>query len=255
MNQIKLSAVIECGRLWEKGGNSRVYIDAAEVLAECGYEIARYKTGNIKSAVNPDGEKISNSAASRIFNALDGVYYDNVSKKFSKDVEELLGIEIVDDVNTAEELEAAKEKAEAEKAAPAKVETPDPWHRIPVNVQNICYQTEKAFLIAMPHSSDYDGFKFWYPKKLVREGSHAYEVTLSVSDDMEITLRRTSEKTRQVLAEEVVGAEELLEAFGQHHGVTESMRVRMSSDKVKTVKHEPAPLEPVEVEADATLVR
>ena len=212
----KLSAILAHGRLWEKGGNSRVYIDAAELLAECGYEIACYKTGNIKSARNAAGETISNSAAKRLIAALYGVYYDNVAKEFSKDVEGLLGIEIVDDVNTAEEIETAKEAAAA---AASK------WHKVPVNFQNIKTETEKAFLIAMPHSSDYDGFKFWYPKKLVREGSHAYEVTLSVSDDMEITLRRTSEKTRQVLEEKVVGAEELLAAFGQ------------------TVKHDPASIE------------
>lgn len=35
------------------------------------------------------------------------------------------------------------------------------WQKITVNVQNVQTETQKAVLITMPHSSDYDGFPMW----------------------------------------------------------------------------------------------
>ena len=61
------------GRLWEKNGRSRTYINGWETAA--GFEINRYKTGNISSAYF-NGRKVSNNRASQ---AVAGrrVYVDN----------------------------------------------------------------------------------------------------------------------------------------------------------------------------------
>lgn len=281
MKKIKLSAILESGNYWAKGGHERTYISEGwDLMQLAGWTVERYKTGCPKRVTDAEGDKVSNNKAWNINSQLSRVFYDHKSKSFSKNIESILGIEIDNDLE-AEESDAAEvaeevsepadqDRGSAEvmksienvdkiqkdtKAEQTESEKADKWKRIPVNVQNIQNETEKAVLIAMPHSSKYDGFNFWFPKKLVREGSNSYEVVLSVLDDMDITIRRQSEKTWAVLAKTVIGADELIEAFGQHNGVTESMRVRMREDKVKTVKHEPAPLEPVEVEADASLVR
>lgn len=97
------------------------------------------------------------------------------------------------------------------------------WKKIKVNIQNIKHETDKAMLIAMPHSSDYDGFTFWISKKLVRDGSNDFEMLVSINEDMTFNLKRTSEKTRKVLDEKEVGCDELIEAFGEFHG---AMRIR-----------------------------
>lgn len=91
------------------------------------------------------------------------------------------------------------------------------WTQIRVNIQNIKHETEKAVLIAMPHSSEFDGFTFWISKKLVRPTRNDWEVAVSIADDMTVTLKRTSDKTRNVLAEKAVGVATLEEAFGRIH--------------------------------------
>ena len=299
MKKINLSDILAIGNYWEKGDNKRTYlIDPAELLELAGWELRLYKSGSIKEAHAPDGDKVSNSRTARIQSSLAGMYYDHAKCVFvgyyGKITLEALGeelmVEIVDDVNVkveekaeeqaapvkAEEqaapIEAAAEAAPAEaapaEAAPAPAaaevepeakteEKEGKWRRIAVNIQNIQHETEKAVLIAMPHSSKYDGFKFWFPKKLVREGFHSYERAVSVADDMSITLKRKSEKTGAVLAERTVDADELIEAFGAFCGVTETERRKIERrlDKVETVRHTPAPLEATKVEADATLVR
>lgn len=112
-NTIKLSAILNLGRHWAKGRYDRVYIDASATLDLAGYRIRRYKSGNIAEAYDADGDKISNSEAYRRITRLNGSYYDNILGRFSVDVADILGVKIIDDVNTAEELEAAKEKAES----------------------------------------------------------------------------------------------------------------------------------------------
>ena len=87
------------------------------------------------------------------------------------------------------------------------------WKKINVNIQNVKHETEKALLIALPHSSDFDGFTFWVSKKLVRPGMHDYLLTLSVHDEMEFNLKRTSDKTHAVLEEKTISAVALIDAF------------------------------------------
>lgn len=125
------------------------------------------------------------------------------------------------------------------------------WKKIKVNVQNIKHETEKAVLIAMPHSSNYDGFTFWISKKLVRAGSHSYEVQVSINDDMTFNLKRTSEKTRAVLEETTIGADEMIEAFGESHFDSR----RDLPKPVEIVTHVPAPLEAEKVNANESLIR
>src|SRR5690554_4896083 len=55
------------GRLWEKNGHRRIYINNLSVLY--GLETTRYNTGNIASA-KLDGERISNNSARQILSML-----------------------------------------------------------------------------------------------------------------------------------------------------------------------------------------
>ncbi len=42
------------------------------------------------------------------------------------------------------------------------------WKEIWINESQIEVQGEKSVLIKMPEDSEYNGFKFWHPSKLVR---------------------------------------------------------------------------------------
>lgn len=117
---IKLSSLIATGKLWEKGEHSRIYLNESEVATLLGFTWARYKTGNIKRAAF-DGEEIYNAEMRRVFGALEGVYYNNHTKKlgaarFFFEMLKSYDIELVDDVNVEpEEKEEAREEASAPK--------------------------------------------------------------------------------------------------------------------------------------------
>lgn len=86
---------------------------------------------------------------------------------------------------------------------------------ININCNQIKYSTGRAYLIAMPHKSDYDGFTFWFPEKLVDEGRHGEALRLCIPVDFNFKLKRTSNKTYKVLAETELDAYELVEQFRQ----------------------------------------
>ena len=64
------------GKKWEHPttGEIRYYIDVVDAAKYGGLEIDCYNTGNIAYA-SIDGEKISNSRASRILNSIEKVWY------------------------------------------------------------------------------------------------------------------------------------------------------------------------------------
>lgn len=91
------------------------------------------------------------------------------------------------------------------------------WKNININKQNIKAETEKAVLIAMPHSSDYDGYCFWHPLKLVRQGKHRGAVSIGYTNDFSFRLMKYGKgkyNSRQIISEETISVAEFEEAFG-----------------------------------------
>ena len=90
------------------------------------------------------------------------------------------------------------------------------WQKIYFNSQNVITETDKAVLIAMPHNSDYDGFSFWHPKKLVRnEGNKGYRLSFSFTEDFQFNLKKNVKgkynkneviDTRQITCDEMTDA-------------------------------------------------
>lgn len=73
------------------------------------------------------------------------------------------------------------------------------WTTVNINDNQVERSTERAYLIKMPHNSDYDGFSFWYPIKLTHSGPHSASITLEIPDDFAFNLRRYSPRTRKLL--------------------------------------------------------
>lgn len=85
------------------------------------------------------------------------------------------------------------------------------WKNQSFNKQNIKVETLKAVLIQMPHKSKYDGFSFWHPSKLVRKGSHSYEVSIGYTDDFVFKLKKYGKgkwNSNEVIEEIEITAEE-----------------------------------------------
>jgi hypothetical protein len=82
------------GKLWERDGKRRVYFSP---LAEfIGLEVNRYNTGNVSSATL-NGERISNSQATRMLWAVAGKFWwDAADEKFHwKDIDNGYGRQIM----------------------------------------------------------------------------------------------------------------------------------------------------------------
>lgn len=121
------------------------------------------------------------------------------------------------------------------------------WKNIQINKQNVKADTGRAVLIQMPHNSNYDGFSFWHPSKLVRSGYNSNALSISYNDDFTFKLIKHGKgkyNSRDIIAEEVISVEEFEEAFGV-------MSDNISAPKNKTIyeTHKPAQLEAKEVTA------
>lgn len=90
------------------------------------------------------------------------------------------------------------------------------WRSFTVSTNNIEASTAKAVLIKMPHKSDYDGFVFWHPAKLVREGDYLYSKKVSYTDDFEFRLFKKGNgrfNYNTKIAEKTISAAEMRNAM------------------------------------------
>lgn len=117
------------------------------------------------------------------------------------------------------------------------------WKNININMQNIETNTSRSVLIKMPNNSEYKGFKFWHPAKLVRHGRHSNAVSIGYTDEFTFRLFKTN-KHYEIVEEEEIDVEEFEEAFG----VTNE-NIRRKDFKSEYETHKPEALEAVEREA------
>lgn len=80
------------------------------------------------------------------------------------------------------------------------------WKNININKQNIKHETARAILINCPHYSDYDGYSFWHPLKLVRSGRHSNDISIGYTEEFTFKLMKDG---REI----VIDSEEFEEIF------------------------------------------
>lgn len=121
------------------------------------------------------------------------------------------------------------------------------WKNININKNNIKTETAKAVLIQMPHSSSYDGYVFWHPSKLVRDGGNSASVSIGYNDEFKFRLKKYGKgKTnyKDVLDEVELDSSEFEEEFGI---INENITVPTYKNDYET--HKPTELKAEKVEA------
>lgn len=121
------------------------------------------------------------------------------------------------------------------------------WRSININKNNIKAETGKAVLIACPHNSDYDGWSFWHPSKLVREGRHSGAVSISYNTEWNFILKKY--KGKELVDEDEINYESLEEAFGV---VNDNINAKTDKNIYET--HKPGKVTAVYTKVDTSLI-
>lgn len=130
------------------------------------------------------------------------------------------------------------------------------WKNISFNAQNIETETAKAVLIKMPNSSNYKGYCFWHPSKLVRTllVGNGYFKSFGYTDEFEFNLKKY-DKNGKVIDEITIGSDEIEEAFGTVNDTIDgNIEASKKIDKVHISVKKPAKIENIEVEVDEDLL-
>lgn len=90
------------------------------------------------------------------------------------------------------------------------------WKSIKFNKQNIEHRTEKAVLIKMPKKSNYAGYAFWHPAKLVRTvGGNGYFMSFSYTDNFEFNIFKFENKKAEKQSISIQDIEEAFEVMNE----------------------------------------
>lgn len=90
------------------------------------------------------------------------------------------------------------------------------WTNININKNLIKMETERAILINCPHSSNYDGYSFWHPKKLIREGRNSASFSIGLNETFTFHLIKKGNgkhNFNEIISEEDISVLEFEEMF------------------------------------------
>lgn len=129
------------------------------------------------------------------------------------------------------------------------------WTKIFFNTQSIQSETDRSVLIKMPNRSQYNGWVFWHPKKLVREqGGKGYHCAFSFTDEWEFKVKLYGKgryNQKDVIREEVIKASEMKIIWGvvdesvNEYVVLETEKIIEKETVIIEVEHHtPEKLEP-----------
>lgn len=118
------------------------------------------------------------------------------------------------------------------------------WKNISVNINQIKAETDKAYLINCPHNSNYDGFSFWHPAKLVRSGKHSASISVGYTDEFKFRLIKYGKgkyNSKSIIDEIEISVEEFEEMFE-----VENQNINVPVIKNEFETHKPAEVEAIE---------
>ena len=129
------------------------------------------------------------------------------------------------------------------------------WKNININKNLIKHDTGKSTLIAMPHKSDYDGWEFWFPSKLVRESFKRKDaVNIGYTDEFIFHLKKYGHgryNSKEIISDQDIDVKEFERAFCVVAG---NIDASITEEPEVPLIHIPDWIEPEATTADEELV-
>lgn len=125
------------------------------------------------------------------------------------------------------------------------------WKNIDINDNLVESQTERGIRIAMPHSSEFDGYSLWLPSKVVREGRNRASISIGINTDFRYSIKKYGNgkwNRFSVISENDISGDDVLEAFSV---VDSNISTRKPKNEFET--HKPIPMDAEERDALAEL--
>lgn len=92
------------------------------------------------------------------------------------------------------------------------------WEKVYIESLNVKSETTKATLINMPSKSEYRGYAFWHPSKLINYvGTNGYLCEIVFTEEFKFVLKKYGNgkfNFNRVLDEKTIDVEEFKEALG-----------------------------------------
>lgn len=126
------------------------------------------------------------------------------------------------------------------------------WKNININKQQVETSTAKAVLIKMPNNSNYKGYMFWHPVKLVRDSKHRNALSIGYNDNFIFNLIKSGKgkyNKNSIISEQKIGVEDFEDAF-------EVTNKNISAHQFKSdfETYKPQNIDAVYIEADESLI-
>ncbi len=94
------------------------------------------------------------------------------------------------------------------------------WLKIALNRNQIEGSTPKALLLKMPNKSDYEGFIFWIPAKLVHFAKNDWDCIASFTPDFAFIVKKYGKgkyNSQQVLDEKKLTGKQMFSVWDERH--------------------------------------
>lgn len=116
------------------------------------------------------------------------------------------------------------------------------WKKIRILIQNVVYVSDRSVLIAMPHRSDYDGFKFWHPLKITEIEDEEMPIEILYTDEFVFRLFKNGKgkyNYKEVIDRVEVKASDIEDAFNHDAPLSEfelHVPEKLQAEKVEVLE-------------------
>lgn len=117
------------------------------------------------------------------------------------------------------------------------------WHKLYFYKNNVVTCTENGVLIKLPNKSSYQGYKFWFPKKLVKNVDNVYNCFIFT---MEFKFKifkngKTGKAKYRVIDSEEIDVDDMMEIFSDSNNSDYWNKVEHENEKFEELRNPIAP--------------